>query len=72
MARTLLLLARYGKENKPEKVIPKVSQEMLAEMIGSTRGRVNLFMNKFRRLGFIKYNGDIHINASLLSVVLHD
>ena len=72
LARTLLLLARYGKENKPEKVIPKVSQEMLAEMIGSTRGRVNLFMNKFRRLGFIKYNGDIHINASLLSVVLHD
>jgi CRP/FNR family transcriptional regulator, cyclic AMP receptor protein len=72
LARTLLLLARYGKANKPEKIIPKMSQEMLAEMIGSTRSRVNLFMNKFRRLGFIKYNGDIHINDSLLSVVLHD
>ncbi len=72
LARTLLLLARYGKGNKPEKVIPKVSQEMLAEMIGSTRSRVNLFMNKFRKLGLIKYNGTIQINDSLLSVVLHD
>ncbi len=72
LARTLLLLARYGKGNKPEKAIPKVSQEMLAEMIGSTRSRVNLFMNKFRKLGFIKYNGTIQINDSLLSIVLHN
>jgi CRP/FNR family transcriptional regulator, cyclic AMP receptor protein len=72
LARTLLLLAHYGKESKPQKILPKVSQEMLAEMIGTTRTRVNLFMNKFRKLGFIKYNGEIHINSSLLSVVLHD
>jgi len=72
LARTLLLLARYGKENHPEKVIPKVSQEILAEMIGTTRSRVNLFMNKFKKLGFIKYNGGLHIDSSLLSVVLHD
>jgi CRP/FNR family cyclic AMP-dependent transcriptional regulator len=72
LARTLLLLARYGKENEPEKVLPKVSQEVLAEMIGSTRSRVNLFMNKFKKLGFIKYNGGLHIDSSLLSVVLHD
>src|SRR5580658_3129850 len=72
LARTLLLLARYGKEDKPQKMVPKVSQEMLAEMIGTTRSRVNFFMNKFRKLGFIKYNGGLHINTSLLSVILHD
>jgi CRP/FNR family transcriptional regulator, cyclic AMP receptor protein len=72
LARTLLLLARYGKEDQPQRALPKVSQETLAEMIGTTRTRVNLFMNKFRKLGFIKYNGGIHIEASLLSVVLHD
>jgi CRP-like cAMP-binding protein len=72
LARTLLLLARYGKQDKPEKIVPKISQEMLAEMIGTTRSRVNFFMNKFRKLGFIKYNGGMHINNSLLSVVLHD
>ena len=72
LARTLLLLARFGSQNHPEKVIPKVSQEMLAEMIGTTRSRVNMFMNKFRKLGFIRYNGEIHVNNSLLSVVLHD
>src|SRR5580692_322784 len=72
LARTLLLLARYGKEDKPQKVLPKISQETLAEMIGTTRSRVNFFMNKFRKLGFIKYNGGLQINASLLSVVLHD
>jgi CRP/FNR family transcriptional regulator, cyclic AMP receptor protein len=71
-ARTLLLLARYGKEDKPQKLLPKISQEMLAEMVGTTRSRVNFFMNKFRKLGFIKYNGGLHIDASLLSVVLHD
>jgi CRP/FNR family cyclic AMP-dependent transcriptional regulator len=72
LARTLLLLARYGKQGKPQWDIPKVSQETLAEMIGTTRPRVNLFMNKFKKLGFIKYNGGLHINESLLSVVLHD
>ena len=72
LARTLLLLARYGAQGHPRKVLPKVSQEMLAEMIGSTRSRVNFFMNKFRNLGFIQYNGEIHINNSLLSVVLHE
>ncbi len=72
LARTLLLLARYGKENQPEKAIPKVSQEVLAEMIGTTRSRVNVFMNKFKKLGFIRYNGGLHIDSSLLSVVLHD
>jgi CRP/FNR family cyclic AMP-dependent transcriptional regulator len=72
LARTLLLLARYGKEDRPQGVIPKVSQETLAEMIGTTRSRVNFFMNKFRKLGFIKYNGGLQINTSLLSVVLHD
>jgi CRP/FNR family transcriptional regulator, cyclic AMP receptor protein len=72
LARTLLLLARYGKEDKPQKVLAKISQGMLAEMVGTTRSRVNFFMNKFRKLGFIKYNGEIHINTSLLSVVLHD
>jgi CRP/FNR family cyclic AMP-dependent transcriptional regulator len=72
LARTLLLLARYGKEAQPQKMLPKVSQEMLADMVGTTRSRVNFFMNKFRKLGFIKYNGGLHINSSLLSVVLHE
>jgi len=72
LARTLLLLARYGKEDKLQRVLPKVSQEMLAEMVGTTRSRVNFFMNKFRKLGFIKYNGGLQIDNSLLSVVLHD
>jgi len=72
LARALLLLARYGAQGHPQKVLPKVSQEMLAEMIGTTRSRVNFFMNKFRKLGFIQYNGEIHINDSLLSVVLHE
>jgi CRP-like cAMP-binding protein len=72
LARTLLLLARYGKEDKPQKMVPKISQEMLAEMVGTTRSRVNFFMNKFKKLGFIKYNGGLHIDTSLLSVVLHD
>jgi len=66
------LLARYGKEDKPHRVLPKVSQEVLAEMVGTTRSRVNFFMNKFRKMGFIEYNGGIKINNSLLSVVLHD
>jgi CRP-like cAMP-binding protein len=73
LARTLLLLARYGKQDAPQMMLPKVSQEMLAEMIGTTRSRVNFFMNKFRKLGFIQYNNSqVHINKSLLSVVLHD
>jgi CRP/FNR family transcriptional regulator, cyclic AMP receptor protein len=72
LARTLLLLARYGKEDKPQKMVPKVPQEMLAEMVGTTRSRVNFFMNKFRKLGFIRYNGGLHVDSSLLSVVLHD
>jgi CRP/FNR family cyclic AMP-dependent transcriptional regulator len=72
LARTLLLLARYGAQEQPQKVIPNVSQETLAEMIGTTRSRVNFFMNKFRKLGFIQYDGEIHVNKSLLSVVLHD
>ncbi len=72
LARTLLLLARYGAESEPQKVRPKVSQEMLAEMIGTTRSRVNFFMNKFRKLGFIHYNGGLQVHNSLLSVVLHE
>jgi CRP/FNR family transcriptional regulator, cyclic AMP receptor protein len=72
LARTLLLLARYGKPGTSHRVLPKLSQETLAEMVGTTRSRVNLFMNKFRRLGFIEYNDGLHINDSLLSVVLHD
>lgn len=72
LARTLLLLARYGKQEQPQRLLPKVSQETLAEMIGTTRTRVNLFMNKFKKLGFIQYNGGIEVNTSLLSVVLHD
>jgi CRP/FNR family transcriptional regulator, cyclic AMP receptor protein len=72
LARALLLLARYGKQDKPQRVLPKISQETLAEMVGTTRSRVNFFMNKFKKMGFIKYNGGLQINASLLSVVLHD
>ena len=72
LARTLLLLARYGKQDIPHHVLPKISQEMLAEMVGTTRSRVNFFMNKFKKLGFIEYNGGLKINDSLLSVVLHD
>jgi CRP/FNR family cyclic AMP-dependent transcriptional regulator len=71
LARVLLLLARYGKPDKPLR-IPKMSQETLAEIVGTTRSRVNFFMNKFRDLGFIEYNGDIKVNSSLLTVVLHD
>jgi CRP-like cAMP-binding protein len=70
LARTLLLLARYGTPDAPQRVLPKVSQEVLAEIVGTTRSRVNFFMNKFRKLGFIEYNDGIHINGSLLSVVL--
>lgn len=72
LARTSLLLAHFGEHGKPEKVIPQMSQETLAEIIGTTRSRVNFFMNKFRKLGFIQYNGEIHVHNSLLSVVLHD
>jgi len=72
LARALLLVARYGKEEQPEKIVAKVSQETLAEMIGTTRSRVSFFMNRFRKLGYIKYNGGLEINSSLLRVVLHD
>ncbi len=72
LARTLLLLARYGEQEAPQRVLPKLSQELLAEMVGTTRSRVNFFMNKFRKLGFIEYNGTLKIHSSLLSVVLHD
>jgi CRP-like cAMP-binding protein len=72
LARTLLLLARYGEVDVRPRTLPKLSQETLAEMIGTTRSRVNLFMNKFRRLGFIEYNGGLKIHGSLLSVVLHE
>jgi|GEM_PF-132473 len=72
LARTLLLLARYGKQEQPDRILPKVSQETLANMVGTTRSRVNFFMNKFRKLGFIEYNGKIKINKSLLTVVLHE
>ena len=72
LARTLLLLARYGKEDAPHAVLHKISQETLAEMIGTTRSRVNFFMNRFRKHGFIKYNGGLQINSSLLTVVLHE
>jgi CRP-like cAMP-binding protein len=72
LARMLLLLARYGKEDTPQRTLPKLSQETLAEMVGTTRSRVNFFMNKFRRLGLIEYNGTLKINSSLLSIVLHD
>jgi CRP/FNR family transcriptional regulator, cyclic AMP receptor protein len=72
LARILLLLAHFGKEGIPETVVPKISQEMLAEMIGTTRSRVSFFMNRFRELGFIHYNGGLQVHSSLLNVVLHD
>ena len=72
LARLLLLMANFGKEGRPEPIIPKVSQETLAEMIGTTRSRVSFFMNKFRKLGFIEYNGGLEVHNSLLNVVLHD
>lgn len=72
LARVLLLLANYGKESKPDLVISKISQETLAEMIGTTRSRVSHFMNKFRKLGFIEYNGGVQVHSSLLNIVLHD
>jgi CRP-like cAMP-binding protein len=72
LARALLLLARYGKQDKPQRVVPKISQETLASMVGTTRPRVNFFLNKFRKLGFIEYNGELKINSSLLTVILHD
>jgi CRP/FNR family cyclic AMP-dependent transcriptional regulator len=72
LARTLLLLARYGKPDGPRRVLPSISQEVLAEMVGTTRSRVNFFMNKFRKLGFIDYNGGVKVHQALLSVVLHD
>jgi CRP/FNR family transcriptional regulator, cyclic AMP receptor protein len=72
LARTLLLLARFGKEGRSESVIPKISQEALAEMVGTTRARVNFFMNRFRQLGLIHYNGGLEVHSSLLDVVLHD
>src|SRR6185312_10269361 len=72
LARALLLLANFGKDGRPEPVIAKVSQETLAEMIGTTRSRVSRFMNKFRKLGFINYNGALEVHSSLLNVVLHD
>ena len=73
LARTLLLLARYGsKDGSPQRVIPKLSQEALAEIVGTTRGRVSFFMNKFRKLGLIEYNGVLKVHPALLSVVLHD
>jgi CRP/FNR family transcriptional regulator, cyclic AMP receptor protein len=71
LARVLLLLARFGKEGKTEPVIPKISQEVLAEMVGTTRPRISGFMNKFRKLGFIEYNGGLHIHSTLLNVLLH-
>jgi CRP-like cAMP-binding protein len=72
LARALLLLARYGEQEQPERILAKVSQETLAKMVGTTRSRVNFFMNKFRKLGFIEYNGKIKVNKSLLTVVLHE
>ena len=72
LARVLLLLAHFGKEGVPETVVPKISQETLAEMIGTTRSRVSFFMNRFRKLGFIHYNGGLQVHSSLLNIVLHD
>jgi CRP-like cAMP-binding protein len=72
LARVLLLLAQFGKDGEPEKVVPRISQELLAEMVGTTRARVNFFMNRFRKLGYVAYNGEIEVHPSLLSVVLHD
>ncbi len=72
LARALLLLANFGKEEKPKRVLAKISQQTLADMIGTTRPRVSFFMNKFRQLGFIEYNGDLRVNSSLLNVILRD
>jgi CRP/FNR family transcriptional regulator, cyclic AMP receptor protein len=72
LARILLLLAQFGKDGKSELVVPKISQETLAEMIGTTRPRVNGFMNKFRKLGFIEYNGELRVHSSLINLILHD
>jgi CRP/FNR family cyclic AMP-dependent transcriptional regulator len=72
LARVLLLLANFGKDGKPEAVIPKISQETLAEIVGTTRSRVSLFMNRFRKMGFIHYNGGLEVHSSLLNVILHD
>jgi CRP/FNR family transcriptional regulator, cyclic AMP receptor protein len=72
LARLLLLMANFGKDGRPELIIPKISQETLAEMVGTTRSRVNFFMNKFRKLGFIEYNGNLEVHNSLLNVILHD
>jgi CRP-like cAMP-binding protein len=72
LARALLLLARYGKPDQTHRALPRISQETLAEMIGTTRSRVNFFMNKFKKLGFIEYNGGLKVNHSLLTVILHD
>jgi CRP-like cAMP-binding protein len=72
LARVLLLLARFGKEGTPETVVPKISQETLAEMVGTNRSRVSFFMNRFRKLGFIHYNGGLQVHSSLLNIVLHD
>jgi CRP/FNR family cyclic AMP-dependent transcriptional regulator len=72
LARVLLLMAHFWKEGKSEAIIPKISQEVLAEMVGTTRSRVSFFMNKFRKLGFLEYNGGVHVHSSLLNIVLHD
>ena len=72
LARILLLLSHFGKEGRSETVLPKISQESLAQMVGTTRSRVSHFMNKFKRLGFIDYNGGLNVNSGLLSIVLHD
>ena len=72
LARVLLLLAQFGKQGKPETIIPKIDQATLAQMIGTTRSRINFFMNRFRKMGFIDYNGGLQVNSSLLNVILHD
>jgi CRP/FNR family transcriptional regulator, cyclic AMP receptor protein len=72
LARILLLLANFGKNDRPEQVIPKISQETLAEMVGTTRARVSFFMNKFRKLGFVSYDGGLEVHSALLNVILHD
>jgi CRP/FNR family cyclic AMP-dependent transcriptional regulator len=72
LARILLLLAQFGKEGAQDKVVPKISQEVLAAMVGTTRARVNFFMNRFRKLGFIEYNGELRVHSSLLNIILHD
>jgi CRP-like cAMP-binding protein len=72
LARVLLLMAHFGKDGTKETAVPKISQEALADMIGSTRSRVSFFMNRFRKLGFVRYNGGLHVHSSLLNIVLHD